>query len=153
MPGSEPTESTPLLSTSAIADDASSDSASSAGDQQLHPGHSLGTTRLAKSYRRPSYAQAGGRGLLLSSSPIPESALCDDEAFDLVREEAGLLKRNSLGITPASRRGSVTAATVEEVEETWEEAVKTGKIRTSWKYEVMVMTRYSVLPNLLPLFN
>ena len=63
------------------------------------------------------------------------------------------MKRNSLGITPASRRGSVTAATVEEIEETWEEAVKTGKIRTSWKYEVMVMTRYSVLPNLLPLFN
>ena len=40
-----------------------------------------------------------------------------------------------------------------QAEETWEEAVKTGKIRTSWKYEVMVMTRYSVLPNLLPLFN
>lgn len=137
----ESTESTPLLS-HAI-DDASSDAASSAGDLLLQTHHSAGT-RLANSYRRPSFAQAGGRGLLLSSSAIPESALRDDEAFDLVREEAGLLKRNSIGVVPTSRRGSVTAATVQEVEETWEEAVKAGRIKTSWKYELMVLARYSV---------
>jgi hypothetical protein len=138
----ESTESTPLLSTDAI-DDGSSDAASSAGDLLLQTQRSTGT-RLANSYRRPSFAQAGGRGLLLSSSTIPESALRDDEAFDLVREEAGLLKRNSIGVMPTSRRGSVTAATVEEVEETWEEAVKAGRIKTSWRYELMVLTRYSV---------
>ena len=118
MPARERTESTPLLSTSAIADDASSNAHSDAGDMLLLTGHSSGTTCLAKSYRRPSYAQAGGRGLLLSSSPMPESALNDEAALDLVREEAGLLKSNRIRLMPASCCGSVATATVDELEET-----------------------------------
>jgi len=81
---------------------------------------------------------------------MPESALIDDEALDLVREEADLLKTNRIELTPDSRRGSLTAAAVEE---TWEQAVKTGEIGTNWKYEAMVLARYSVLPNSLPLYQ
>ena len=69
------------------------------------------------------------------------------EAFDCVCEEIGLLKRNSITVPGAGgRRGSIVASAVavEDVEETWEEAVKGGKIKTSWKYELGVMTRYSV---------
>jgi len=84
---------------------------------------------------------------------MPESALNDEEALDLVREEAGLLKSNRIGLMPASRRGSVATATVDELEETWEQAVKTGEIRTNWRHEAMVLTRYSVLPNLLFLYQ
>ena len=138
----EHTETTPLLypSNASVVSSEDNDAVSSADlrEQQRH-------TRLANSYRRPSFV-AGGRGLLLSSSPIPESALRDDEAFDCVREERGLLKRNSIvGVgTARSRRASLTANVVADVEETWEEAVKGGKIKTSWRYELGVMTRYSV---------
>ena len=62
---------------------------------------------------------------------MPESALNDEEALDLVREEAGLLKSNRIRLMPASCCGSVATATVDELEETWELAVKTGKIKTN----------------------
>jgi hypothetical protein len=139
----EHTETTPLLfpSNASTVSSEDNDTVSSADlrDQQRH-------TRFANSYRRPSFV-AGGRGLLLSASPIPESALRDDEAFDCVREERGLLKRNSIvsvGRGGRSRRASLTANAVADVEESWEEAVKGGKIKTSWRYELGVMTRYSV---------
>lgn len=144
----EDNESTPLLfntNTSAISSDDETDEAISS--------HSLSPetprTRLASSYRRPSFVSGGGRGFLLSSDPVPDYALRDDEAFDCVREECGLLKRNSIEIPRTGRRrGSIvaSAAEVEEVEETWEEAVKGGKIKTSWRYELGVMSRYSVSP-------
>ena len=143
----EHTETTPLLypANASVVSSEDNDTISSADlrEQQRH-------TRLANSYRRPSFV-AGGRGLLLSASPIPESALRDDEAFDCVREERGLLKRNSIvavgGGSARSRRTSLTANAVADVEETWEEAVKGGKIKTSWRYELGVMTRYSVWPS------
>jgi hypothetical protein len=136
----EHTETTPLLLPSNASTVSSEDNDTIDLREQQRP------TRLATSYRRPSFV-AGGRGLLLSSSPIPESALRDDEAFDCVREERGLLKRNSivsLGRGRRSRRASLTANAVADVEESWEEAVKGGKIKTSWRYELGVMTRYSV---------
>src|SRR5271170_5361958 len=137
----EHTETTPLLLPSNASVVSSEDNdAVDLHDQPVRP------TRLANSYRRPSFV-AGGRGLLLSASPIPESALRDDEAFDCVREERGLLKRNSIvsvGRGGRSRRASLTANAVADVEESWEEAVKGGKIKTSWRYELGVMTRYSV---------
>jgi hypothetical protein len=140
------TESTPLLfpSNASVISSQDTDTISSTDlrERQSH-------TRLASSYRRPSFVTGNGRGLLLSSSPIPDYALRDDEAFDCVREERGLLKRNSIIVPGAGgRRGSIVASTaaVEDVEETWEEAVKGGKIKTSWRYELGVMTRYSVFP-------
>ena len=139
----EYTESTPLLSTSAISshDENDTDNGSVTSvdfqDQHLHP-------RLANSYRRPSYV-LGGRGLLLSSSPVPEAALRDDEAFDCVREERDLLKGSNVEFPHRrSRRSSIAASVIEDVEETWEEAVKSGRVKTSWKYELSVITRYSV---------
>src|SRR5271155_887494 len=123
----EQTETTPLLcpSNASTVSSEDNDTVSSADlrDQQRH-------TRLANSYRRPSFV-AGGRGLLLSASPIPESALRDDEAFDCVREERGLLKRNSIVSLGRgrSRRASLTANAVADVDESWEEAVKGGKIK------------------------
>ena len=137
----EHTETTPLLipSNASAVSSEDNDSISSADLREQHH------TRLASFYRRPSFV-TGGRGLLLDSSPIPESALRDDEAFDCVREESGLLKQNSI-VGPrsvGSRRGSLTANAVADVEETWEEAVKAGKIKTTWRYELAVMMRYSV---------
>ena len=138
------TESTPLLHAS----NASAVS-SQEGDHDRIAGadlhEQLNHTRLASSYRRPSFVAGGGRGLIFTSSPIPESALRDDEVFDCVIEERGLLKRNSI-IRMPSGGGSMTANAVADVDETWEEAVKGGKIRTSWKYELRVITRYSVFP-------
>ena len=63
-----------------------------------------------------------------------------------MREERGLLKRNSIVSLGRgrSRRASLTANAVADVDESWEEAVKGGKIKTSWRYELGVMTRYSV---------
>lgn len=129
-------ESTPLLSgpdTSAI----------SQGDDADDDTSSLHEHRFASFYHRPSFVTGGGRGLILVGSPIPETALRDDEAFDCVREERELLEENSIAVQPA-RRASVTVCTVAEVEETWDEAVKGGKIKTSWKYELKVITRYTV---------
>lgn len=136
---SEHTESTPLLTASnavPIFSHEDTDQGIISSDQHAH-------TCLASSYRRPSLVTTGGRGLLFGSSPIPESALRDDEAFDCVHEERGLLKQNSI-IAVEGRRGSITANAVANVEETWEEAVKCGKIKTTWRYELGVMTRYSV---------
>jgi hypothetical protein len=139
----EDTESTPLLSSHEEEDDNDTVSSASLREQRAH-------TRLASSFRRPSFISGGGRGFLLSSTAIPETALRDDEAFDCVREERGLLKRSSIEI-PGGRRGSAIASSVgvNDVEETWEEAVKGGKIKTSWRYELGVMARYSVFPFLL----
>ena len=145
----EETESTPLLFNSSAHSsqnaDSDDDTVSSVSLRELHS-----HTRLTTSYRRPSFAQAGGRGLLLSSSPVPESALRDDETFDIIREERGLLKRCSIIGVPGgqgrrSRRGSFVANVVADVEETWDDAVKAGKITTSWRYELGVMMRYSVI--------
>jgi hypothetical protein len=144
----EESEETPLLShlnNSALSfSDQDEDTVSS---HSLRPQTSR-TARLASSYRRPSFVSGGGRGFLLSSDPVPDYALRDDEAFECVREERDLLKRNSIGVPGVGigRRGSGVAAAVavEEVEETWEEAVKGGKIKTSWRYELGVMSRYSV---------
>ena len=88
----------------------------------------------------------GARGMLLASSPVPDYALRDDEAFDCVCEERGLLKRNSLIVPGVGRRGSAvaTAIGVEDVEETWDEAIKEGKIKTSWRYELGVLARFAV---------
>ena len=138
------TETTPLLApdgASAVFSE-EGDTVSSADLRERHS-----HTRLASSYRRPSFASAGGRGLLLSSSPTPDYALRDYEAFDRVLEERELLKRNSITIPrEGGRRGSVVASleAVSAVEETWEDAVKGGKIKTTWRYELGVMTRYSV---------
>lgn len=136
------TESTPLLypsNTSVILSE-DDDTISSADLRERHS-----HTRLASSYRRPSFV-AGGRGLLLSSSPVPDFALRDDEAFDCVREERGLLKRNSLIPVVGVRRGSISTSVVavEDVEETWDDAVKGRKIKTSWRYELGVLARFSV---------
>jgi hypothetical protein len=148
----EDTESTPLLNASnAIAishhDHADSDndtiSSTDHREQQLQA-----HTRLTSSYRRPSFVTGGGRGLLLAPNAIPEFALRDDEAFDCICEEHGLLQQNCILTVPSeggsSRRGSIAANVVAEVEESWEEAVKSGKIKTSWKHELGVLTRYSV---------
>src|SRR5271169_2408830 len=98
----EDTESTPLLnasSASAISyhdeTDSDHDTVSSADrrDQQLRA-----HTHLASSYRRPSFVTGGGRGLILAPSTVPESALRDDEAFDCVCEEHGLLKQNYITV-------------------------------------------------------
>jgi len=64
-------------------------------------------------------------------------------------DERGLLKRNSIIGVPSAGggRGSMSANAVADVEETWEEAVKEGKIKTSWRYELGVMTRYTVIPH------
>lgn len=137
----EHTESTPLLipgNTSSIPSE--DDDTISSADLRERRSH----TRLASSYRRPSFV-AGGRGILLSSSPIPDYALRDDEAFDCVREERGLLKRNSLISVGGARRGSAVASAdgVEDVEETWDDAIKTGGIKTSWRYELGVLVRFS----------
>ena len=127
-----PSESTPLLAADIVTDDE--------GQQTRN------CTRLAHSYRRPSFVSGGGRGFILATSPIPESALRDDEAFDCVREERGLLQRSSIGfLAKTSRRGSVSEA-VADVEDTWEEAVKSKKVKTSWRYELGVLIRYSVIP-------
>ena len=40
----------------------------------------------------------------------------------------------------------MTPNAIADVEETWQEAVKRGKIKTSWKHELGVMMRYSVFP-------
>jgi hypothetical protein len=145
----EYTESTPLLAASnASAVSSQGDTDHDAADlrEQQHRTH----THFASSYRRPSFVTGGSRGLLIPSSPIPESALRDDEVFDCVREETELLKENSIipvGTgTGGGRRGSITANTVADVEETWEEAVKGGKIKTSWRHELGVLARYSVFP-------
>ena len=130
----EDTESTPLLQPS------SSSIISTSTNSSSPPANN----RLTTTFRRPSFVTGtAGRGLLLSSSPIPESELRDDEAFDLIREERGLLKRSSVSF-PRARRGSVASRVVERVEETWEDAIREGKVSTSWKYELGVMTRYSV---------
>jgi hypothetical protein len=130
----EDTESTPLLHPSSASTISTSTTSSSPP----------ANNRLATSFRRPSFVTGtAGRGLLLSSSPIPESELRDDEAFDLIREERGLLKRSSVSF-PRARRGSVASRVVERVEETWEDAIREGKVSTSWRYELGVMTRYSV---------
>jgi len=138
-------ETTPLL----IRDCNQSVISSQEGDDtferraELRQQHSHNT--FASSYRRPSFVAPGGRGLILSSSPVPESALRDDEAFECVLDEQELLKRNKIDLHfAAARRGSVTAETLAEVEETWEEAVKERRIGTSWKYELAVIARYSV---------
>ena len=140
----EDTESTPLLYAS-NANVASSQE----GEHDADPHEQRSHTRLASSYRRPSFVAGGGRGLIFPSSPIPESALRDDEAFDCVMDERGLLKRNSIIGVPSAGggRGSMSANAVADVEETWEEAVKEGKIKTSWRYELGVMTRYTVIPH------
>lgn len=154
------TESTPLLPSSAsIASSHSSGSSDSDNSSRSSTlGLSPSTTRLAGSFRRPSFVNgSAGRGLLLSSSPVPESALRDDEAFDLIREERGLLERSSVTLlrptdTDTStgtsrvrgRRRSSVAQTVQDVDLTWEDAVKMGRVTTSWKYELGVMARYSV---------
>ena len=88
---------------------------------------------------------------------MPESALRDDEAFDLIREERGLLERSSVSLLRPTdtgtatgtarvrgRRRSSVAQTVQDVDLTWEDAVKMGRVTTSWKYELGVMARYSV---------
>jgi len=148
----EYTESTPLLAASnanAISsqEDTDHDAGTSAdlGGEQHHA-----HTHFASSYRRPSFVTGGSRGLLFPSSPIPESALRDDEVFDCVREETELLKENSIipvrSGTSGGRRRSITANSVADVEETWEEAVKGGKIKTSWRHELGVIARYSVFP-------
>src|SRR5437763_809774 len=129
----EDTESTPLLQPS------SSSVISTSTTSSSPPARNRLTT-----FRRPSFVTGtAGRGLLLSSSSIPESELRDDEAFDLIREERGLLKRSSISF-PRARRGSVASRVVSRVEETWEDAIREGKVSTSWKYELGVMTRYSV---------
>ena len=152
----EDTESTPLLYAS-NANAASSQEGDQVTIASADPHEQRSHTRLASSYRRPSFVAGGGRGLIFASSPIPESALRDDEAFDCVMEERGLLKRNSIiGVPPSSggRRGSMTANAVADVEETWEEAVEAGRIKTSWRYELGVMTRYSVFtPTSIELTN
>lgn len=110
----------------------------------------LGHNRLASSYRRPSFVTGCGRGLILASSPVPESALRDDEAFDCVMEERELLKRNSIIRVPSGdgRSVSVTANNIADVEETWEEAVKKGKVKTSARHELGVIMKSSVFPAL-----
>jgi hypothetical protein len=136
-------ESTPLVSapdSSAIYNSVDADNATTSSvDHQEQHSH----TRLVSSYHRPSFAAGGGRGLVLTASPIPETALRDDEALDCVREERGLLEENSIEIQ-GGRRVSVAAGAVAEVEEMWDEAVKGRKIKTSWKYELQVIARYSV---------
>ena len=140
----EETESTPLLYRS-------QSNAISEEEEDTISAHSLrpqsSYSRMGGSYRRPSFVSGGIRGLLLSSSPVPDYALRDDEAFERVRDERDLLKRNSIAVPAVTdRRGSsvASAAAVEEIEQTWEEAVKEGRIKTSWKYELAVMLRYSV---------
>ena len=140
----EDNETTPLLhppNTYAISSFEEQDTISSADhhEQHSHP-------RLTSSYRRPSFVAGGGRGLLLPAEPIPESELRDDEAFDCIREERGLLKSCSIDLpTSGGREGSsVAASVVADVEDTWDDAVKEGKIKTSWRYELGVMTRYAV---------
>ncbi len=71
-------------------------------------------------------------------------------AWVIVRDERGLLKSNSIDVPvsrTSTRRPSTVASVIEDVEERWEEAVKDGRIKTSWKYELAVMTRYSVPPS------
>ena len=145
----EHTESTPLLyapnaSAIPIHDGYDADHyTESSTDPQEHP-----HARLASSYGRPSFVAGGGRGLLLPASLVPESALSDDEAFDCVRDERGLLKVSSIEFSGRlPRRESIAAsAAVADVEETWEEAVKGRRIKPSWRYELAVMARYSVRP-------
>ena len=138
------TESTPLLhasNASAVSSQEEDHDGIATADLFEQRSH----TCFASSYRRPSFVSGGGRGLILAPSPIPESALRDDEAFDCVIEERGLLKRNSIIRIPSGGgRGNVAINAVADVEDTWEEAVKGGKIKTSWRYELGVMMRYSV---------
>ena len=143
------TESTPLLNASNAVSISYHDETDSDHDGISADLHLRAHTRLASSYRRPSFVTGGGRGLILAPSPIPECALRDDEAFDCVCEEHGLLKQNSIiaavGEGARSRRGSIAADVVAEIEVSWEEAVKGGRIKTSWKYELGVLMRYSVI--------
>ena len=136
----EETESTPLLGGTSVTSPHFSDG----DDQRTH-------TRLTSSFRRPSFVGGGGRGFLLKPNPVPESALSDEEALDCVRDERGLLKTNSIEVpiygtarSVGARRGSSVASVIEDVEEQWEEAVKDRRVKTSWKYELGVMTRSSV---------
>jgi hypothetical protein len=139
----EETESTPLLSEGTSVTSPQFSDGNNAGDQRTH-------THLASSYRRPSFVGGGGRGFLLKPNPIPETALRDEEALDCVRDERGLLKTNSIDVpsygtrSGSSRRSNSVASAIEDVEEEWEEAVKSGRVKTSWKYELGVMTRSSV---------
>ena len=145
----EDIESTPLLSGTSVTSPLFSDG-NNPGDQRPH-------THLASSYRRPSFVGGGGRGFLLRPNPVPETALREDEALDCVRDERGLLRSNSVDVpsygtrSGPARRSSSVASVIEDVEEEWEEAVKGGKIKTSWKYELGVMTRSSVY--LSPLYQ
>ena len=94
-PGS--TESTPLLHpsrTNATPNEEETDYqaifTTDLHDSQRVPIH------LTSSYRRPSFVAGGGRGVIFASSPIPESALHDDDVFECVREESALVKQNDI---------------------------------------------------------
>ena len=86
---------------------------------------------------------------MIFASSLPESALHDDDVFECVREESALVKQNGIIDIPNGpgmwrRRGSITPNSIAEVEETWEEAVKRGKIKTTWRHELGIMITYSV---------
>ena len=99
--------------------------------------------RLTTKFRRPSFIAGGGRPLLLNTSSIPEFLLRDDELLDLIRQERSLLITNRIEVP---RHQQTPIAT--EIEDEWEEAVKEGKIKTTARYELLIIARYCVLSSL-----